>query len=1339
MDLRIRTSSSDSEGENVDSSVKILINDVTPCDSREFLHLSGSVPHFEGAAVGRKRKQSTKGPPQRRASWTSSHKLDKVAKLHKCWSVGCLVPDSRQIHCDTSNDLSFHSGFNNPKEGSSDSIPEGMREKQRSFSAGSREDVFMFCNQLQDSVQSMSDMMAGASCHTLSTGMMEPKVAKKHSLAALTGKSSCKESWLIAPRSTLQKSVSTPSIVAAQEIQDIARRRDGRDSSFGRNRFTIHNVRNSCIEIMHEDEEPEEINIKRISSFSLANLLRENVLKSGGQVGEEDKPFSKRKKRGSLFFRKKKNKEKESKKNSSHQFVSICYSTAATCDVCSRGLANKSALKCENCSVTIHESSCKDHVPNCIQQKVQPPQDMNSSLLTPSGSIRYPSRYRHLLGVQPIICINSTSVPVGKCPQQSKEKRSSVAEPSRTNVTTATDSPKMSSSSSSKVICEEKEVEVVEDSGSNIYETNSASMESLEDGSQGCSDVEDDAMLHLLDDEPESWHGTVDKKVLKKLKEKDVKRQEAIYELILTEKHHCLTLKVMQRVFAKGMMQELNVSKDMVQRIFPCLDDLLRIHLTFLQKLRERQKEEVIVPHVGDVILQQFDGQNGDEMCTLYSQFCSQHKEALSLYKDILKSDRKFQSFVKRCGTKSFCKARGIPECILLVTQRVTKYPLLVDALIRTTKDNKLETERLSKALAKIKDIVLQVNSAVAEKEKEERLLEIYNRIDAKSTAFFKRKKFKKSDLLSDCRKLRFEGSLEWKSARGKVIDVHVIILSDVIVLLQENNQKYSFAALDNKAAVISLQKLLVREKAGQNSRGIYLISSNPSDPEMYEMLCSTPKDKKLWLQVIRESVAALASQEAKLLISTTQGPEPDLPTDDERSLKIAELCAIMQEKDMEIVALCEEKMKAMFEALELLGFEKHKIQQVDFQQLLQKNEEDTEQSLLATLNYACHLASRLFYFNTNPYLCSMEGLPSATMSPVLPRRAETFGGFDASREQSDKVNVLKKKLLHLKEIDGEVHGEKELSSSDSSLHIKSKRELSSSIKFISRQSSPDKVDVSVSRNSSSQSGFNPLEEMADLNQLLAAVMSLFHHHLSICRKECSKRRYRPDHQLEELRNIQEKLSQERLQWESEKAQQEKELEKKKKELLHMQKLLCENHFKQPVTNAGKNTLSCFVDNREGVQNCCSTNLCRHRRSASFDFRTLGSFLHDVGGRQSWSGPIDDASFTSRSHSCSTQSTSSIPQAMDNAELVYNNQNNIFVENSGDLHARSDSRRDCQHTSRMCACPSVTVITCNENSSDIKIGIPFQSDMRETNSKCFCSMQLQSSCTTCKDHGANGK
>ncbi|CAG2068589.1 unnamed protein product, partial [Timema podura] len=64
------------------------------------------------------------------------------------------------------------------------------------------------------------------------------------------------------------------------------------------------------------------------------------------------------------------------------------------------------------------------------------------------------------------------------------------------------------------------------------------------------------------------------------------------------------------------------------------------------------------------------------------------------------------------------------------------------------------------------------------------------------------------------------------------------------------------------QAGVVSLQKLLVREKAGQESRGIYLISSNPADPEMFELKVHKPKDKHVWIRAVRTAVQGCQEDE---------------------------------------------------------------------------------------------------------------------------------------------------------------------------------------------------------------------------------------------------------------------------------------------------------------------------------------------------------------------------------------------------------------------------------------------------------------------------------------------
>ena len=88
---------------------------------------------------------------------------------------------------------------------------------------------------------------------------------------------------------------------------------------------------------------------------------------------------------------------------------------------------------------------------------------------------------------------------------------------------------------------------------------------------------------------------------------------------------------------------------------------------------------------------------------SLYGDFCSRHKEAVAMYKEMMKEDRKLAAFVRQCTMNPLCKKKGIPECILFVTQRITKYPLLIDPLIKTSREQPDECLKLQKVLGFVK------------------------------------------------------------------------------------------------------------------------------------------------------------------------------------------------------------------------------------------------------------------------------------------------------------------------------------------------------------------------------------------------------------------------------------------------------------------------------------------------------------------------------------------------------------------------------------------------------------------------------------------------------------
>lgn len=131
--------------------------------------------------------------------------------------------------------------------------------------------------------------------------------------------------------------------------------------------------------------------------------------------------------------------------------------------------------------------------------------------------------------------------------------------------------------------------------------------------------------------------------------DKEIKRQEHIYEFILTEKHHCLVLLAMQRIFVEGLQRHFNFNSSALDRMFPKLQSLMDIHFDFLAKLRQRQSESAVVPTIADILIDQFSGENSNNMKCAYGDFCSRHREAVDAYKQNQAYDPRFAKFVRHC------------------------------------------------------------------------------------------------------------------------------------------------------------------------------------------------------------------------------------------------------------------------------------------------------------------------------------------------------------------------------------------------------------------------------------------------------------------------------------------------------------------------------------------------------------------------------------------------------------------------------------------------------------------------------------------------------------------
>ncbi|XP_074151190.1 A-kinase anchor protein 13 isoform X2 [Sminthopsis crassicaudata] len=699
-------------------------------------------------------------------------------------------------------------------------------------------------------------------------------------------------------------------------------------------------------------------------------------------------------------------KEKDKKTLNGHTYTSIPIVGPINCSQCLKAFTNKDAYTCANCGAFVHKG-CRESLASCAKVKMK----------QPKGNLQ-----AHDTSSLPTVIMRNK-------PSQPKERpRSAILVPDETSVP-----PLFSNRRSQQCASLSKSVSIQNIAGvgndenmANTWKFLSHSTDSLNkiskvnESTESLTDEGTDMNEgQLMGDfemdskqlEAESWSRIVDSKFLKQQKKDIVKRQEVIYELMQTELHHIRTLKIMSDVYSRGMMTDLLFEQQMVEKLFPCLDELLSIHSQFFQRILERKKESLVekseknflIKRIGDVLVNQFSGENAERLKKTYGKFCGQHNQSVNYFKDLHTKDKRFQAFVKKKMSSAVVRRLGIPECILLVTQRITKYPVLLQRILQCTKENDLEQEELAQSLSLVKDVIGAVDSKVANYEKKVRLNEIYTKTDSKSIMRMKSgQMFAKEDLKR--KKLVRDGSLFLRNSAGRLKEVQAVLLTDILVFLQEKDQKYVFASLDQKSTVISLKKLIVREVAHEE-KGLFLISMGMKDPEMVEVHASSKEERNSWIQIIQDTINALNRDE-----------DEGIPSENEEEKKLLdakarELKEQLQQKDQQILTLLEEKemiFRDMTDCSTPLSEDSSPIH--GSRVLFRSNTEEVPKggpimkSAINEVEMLQGLVSGSLGGTLGQPISSTTEQEGGIVGPVsLPRRAETFGGFDSHQMNASK------------------------------------------------------------------------------------------------------------------------------------------------------------------------------------------------------------------------------------------------------------------------------------------------------------------------------------------------
>ncbi|XP_058016823.1 rho guanine nucleotide exchange factor 11 isoform X9 [Ahaetulla prasina] len=392
---------------------------------------------------------------------------------------------------------------------------------------------------------------------------------------------------------------------------------------------------------------------------------------------------------------------------------------------------------------------------------------------------------------------------------------------------------------------------------------------------------------HLLEDElgqfsdlemePDSqnWQHTVGREAAAQLPQREIDRQEVINELFVTEASHLRTLRVLDLVFYQRLKREGHLSREELALLFPNLPELIEIHNSLSESMKKLREEGPVVKEVGDLMLSRFDGAALEEFQQVVAEFCAYQSMALELIRTKKRKETRFQLFMQDAESHPQCRRLQLKDLIISEMQRLTKYPLLLDSLIKHSSGQTADYRKLCRARDQCREALRYVNEAVKQAENQQRLESYQKRLDATSlerTSNPIAAEFKNLDLRG--RRMIHEGPLVWRISKDKTVDLQVLLLGDLLVLLQRQDERlvlkcHSRTVLGSSdpkqtfSPVLRLGSILIRSVA-TDKRALFIICTSELGPQIYELVASTSLEKNTWMELLEEAVKS-ATQAATL------------------------------------------------------------------------------------------------------------------------------------------------------------------------------------------------------------------------------------------------------------------------------------------------------------------------------------------------------------------------------------------------------------------------------------------------------------------------------------------
>nr|XP_032836646.1 ephexin-1-like [Petromyzon marinus] len=271
--------------------------------------------------------------------------------------------------------------------------------------------------------------------------------------------------------------------------------------------------------------------------------------------------------------------------------------------------------------------------------------------------------------------------------------------------------------------------------------------------------------------------------LLEELSSDDIKRQEALFELVISEASYLRSLALVSDVFLSSAALAAAMEPRDHRVLFSNLAEVKEASARFLLELEDRVDESPLIADVCDIVLSH--AQRGFRA---YVPYVTNQPYQEQVYQRLMQESVQFASVVSRLVEDRRCERLPFTSFLILPFQRITRLKLLVENILKRTELGSYAEETAGSALRALEKIVHECNEGVRKMKQVEELIAIakvidFHKIKAVGLISQSRRLVKKGELLEVTTHRVLGGS----RLRAGHRPLHLVIFNDLLLLAKKS------------------------------------------------------------------------------------------------------------------------------------------------------------------------------------------------------------------------------------------------------------------------------------------------------------------------------------------------------------------------------------------------------------------------------------------------------------------------------------------------------------------------------------------------------------------------